>query len=95
MRKLRTWIGFAILSILILFYSTVSEAGIANTMIIGTAPTGLVYANADTIYTDDDLTGDFSIGDEIRILQISDGDSLNSYKEQRSITAITSAYIVD
>jgi len=89
MKRLETLIAV----ILILFSVSVSEGAKFNTAIIGTAPTGHVYANADTIYLDTDITGDLSIADEIRILQTSDSDSLNSHAEQFTIVTITSAYI--
>jgi len=56
MRKYETWIWFVISVILILFYATTSEAGKYSTVIVGVAPQGTIYASAESLYTDDDLS---------------------------------------
>ncbi len=89
MSTIKTLIFLTVATVLILF-SHVSHGAVFNSAIIGTVPVAHIYSGADTVYIDTDVTGDYSIGDEIRIKETS-GDSLHT--ETFTIGAITSAKI--
>jgi len=89
MRRIETWICFAIAVVLILFSYTAHGDSYFRKATVGIAPVVTVYESADTLYIDTDMTDLISVGDEVKV--VSKLDSLSI--EQFTVTAITSAKI--
>ncbi len=87
MKRIETWICFALAVVLILFSQIAHGDSYFRKAAVGIAPVVTVYESADTLYFDTDMTDFIFVGDEVKVVSMLDSLSFEIF----TVTAITSA----